>query len=235
MRRSSRRARYARQNLEDVFIQIERANMPPGGWKAGSKHPDQIAARRRVQALKSAAEADYKALTAARKAVDVAGQRRLDEIPLYYRQEASVTPQMKQSYVDQGYRRAQVEFEQQRHMIYQKAQMEHQDDIRRLRQAKELAYNDGFQAGLRQNSMNHQYQSQGYTYNDVEKARLQGFQAGVAAGSASAQASTPRVNEADIRKQVMDQVYEQCRVVEESNPNMKPGISAVKKMFRKIK
>jgi len=233
MRRSSRRARLARRGLDEIYNEIERTNMPPGGWKENSKHPDQVAARKRVVALKAAAEADYKAMAAANKAIDVAGQQRFDQLSLYYRQHASVTPTMKQNLVRQGYRMAEQEFEQQRHMIYQKAQAECQMDIRKLNQAKEQAYHQGFQAALRQTAMNNS--QNGYSYNDLEKARLEGFQAGVQAGSASAQASGPRLNETEVRQRLMDQVYEQCRVIEESNPNMKPGISAAKKLFKKIK
>jgi len=67
-----------------------------------------------------------------------------------------------------------------------------------------------------------------YTYSDVEAARARGYQEGRAARSAAVP------NESAIRKKLIDEMVEQCRVISESNPNMAPGVNAVRHRIKKL-
>lgn len=66
----------------------------------------------------------------------------------------------------------------------------------------------------------------------LEKARFFGYQQGLRAGMAMNQ--PPPQPSAVGQKEFMEKVFEQCRVVGESNPNMEPAMAALKHRLKKI-
>jgi len=82
-------------------------------------------------------------------------------------------------------------------------------------------------------------QMQMATARQLEHARMQGYAQGVVAGRALArqEQTQPQVGPAEIaaiRKKMQDDMLEQCRVISESNPNMAPGVNAVRHRIRKL-
>lgn len=69
----------------------------------------------------------------------------------------------------------------------------------------------------------------------LEQARMQGYVAGVNAGRAMHQPMPQAAaNTAETRKQVMDAVLNECHVIGESNPGMKPAMDALRHRVKKI-
>lgn len=104
----------------------------------------------------------------------------------------------------------------------------------RLARASQQGFDRGYAAGMAANQGSQQpaapKNSNGsYTYEDVEAARKRGYSAGQQTAVSSA---SP--NESSIRKKMVDQMVEQCRVIAESNPQMAPGVNAVRHMIKKI-
>lgn len=82
-------------------------------------------------------------------------------------------------------------------------------------------------------------QMQMATAAQLENARMQGYAQGVVAGRALARQEyqKPQVGAAEveaIRKKMQDDMLEQCRVISESNPNMAPGVNAVRHRIKKL-
>lgn len=95
--------------------------------------------------------------------------------------------------------------------------------------ATQGGWQEGFAAGMRAvHQTQGQKQSQ-FTYEDVERARRRGYEEGRLATPPSG------ANEANIRTKMVDEMMEQCRVISESNPNMAPGVNAVKHLIKKMK
>lgn len=74
---------------------------------------------------------------------------------------------------------------------------------------------------------------------ELERARMDGYAQGVLAGRSLAQqefkASGPNPQEmAQVRQEMREAMLEECRVIAESNPNMAPGVNAVRHRIRKI-
>jgi len=103
----------------------------------------------------------------------------------------------------------------------------------RIAQARRASFDRGYSAGIQaaqgqQASPREESSSGRYTYADVEAARKRGF----AEGRKTAPAAPS--NESSIRKKMIDEMVEQCRVISESNPQMAPGVNAVKHMIKKL-
>lgn len=74
---------------------------------------------------------------------------------------------------------------------------------------------------------------------ELERARMDGYAQGVVAGRNLAQQefrpSGPSPQEmARVRQEMREAMLEECRVIAESNPNMAPGVNAVRHRIRKI-
>lgn len=67
-----------------------------------------------------------------------------------------------------------------------------------------------------------------FTYMDVESARQRGYAEGKAVGG------IPNVDAKSVRKKLIDEVLESCRVISESNPSMAPGVNAVRHLVKKL-
>lgn len=69
----------------------------------------------------------------------------------------------------------------------------------------------------------------------LEQARMQGYVAGVNAGRAMHQPMPQAAasNPAEIRRKVIEDVLNDCNVIGESNPNMKPAMAALRHRVKK--
>ena len=78
------------------------------------------------------------------------------------------------------------------------------------------------------------------TAQQLERARMDGYAQGIVAGRALARqeqlaANQPRPEDiARIRQEMREAMLEECRVISESNPNMAPGVNAVRHRIRKL-
>ena len=95
--------------------------------------------------------------------------------------------------------------------------------------ARHNGFEAGFAAGMRAAQKAESPKAAQFTYSDVEDARRRGFQEGKSSVSASSgDAKT-------IRSKMRDEMLEQCHVVAESNPNMAPGVNAVRHRIKKLR
>lgn len=106
----------------------------------------------------------------------------------------------------------------------------------RIARASQQGFDRGYSAGMASNQGAQQpaapkNSSGSYTYDDVEAARKRGYSAGQ---QAAPRQSTSSPNESSIRKKMVDEMVEQCRVISESNPQMAPGVKAVRHMIKKL-
>ncbi len=92
-----------------------------------------------------------------------------------------------------------------------------------LRMRVQQAYIEGMRSGG------------GITQRDVEHARMQGFREGLTRGHDGAASSQSRQSNSEARAEVIDEVLEKCRVISESNPQMAPGVNAVRHLVKKLK
>lgn len=100
-----------------------------------------------------------------------------------------------------------------------------------MQMARQGGYDQGYAAGLLQSSGGTPSSSSKdaqFTYMDVENARQRGYAEGRTAGG------IPNVDAKSVRKKMVDEMLEKCRVISESNPNMAPGVNAVRHMIKKI-
>lgn len=89
----------------------------------------------------------------------------------------------------------------------------------------EVGYTNGFQKGQLTTSQNR------FSYQDLVQARQQGYDDGYRAGSAVSGSNTPGVT----RNAVLDEVLQECEVISQSNPNMAPGVNAVRHLVKKLR
>ncbi len=70
----------------------------------------------------------------------------------------------------------------------------------------------------------------------LEQARMQGYVAGVNAGRAMHQPipqPPPAMDPTAVRKKLIEEVLDDCNIIGESNPNMKPAMDALRHRVRK--
>lgn len=90
----------------------------------------------------------------------------------------------------------------------------------------EVGHREGFQKGQLAVPKNH------FSYQDLERARQRGFDDGYQAGCAK----TVNVdNSKAARNQALDEVLQECEVIAQSNPNMAPGVNAVRHRVKKLR
>lgn len=98
--------------------------------------------------------------------------------------------------------------------------------------ARRRGYEQGFAAGIQAGrgmnaNANANAGGQQFTYADLEQARRRGVEEGRMAASAQHDTSA-------LQQKIIDKVMDECRVISESNPNMAPGVNALKHRIKKI-
>ncbi|MHC4431040.1 MAG: hypothetical protein ACYTBS_04300 [Planctomycetota bacterium] len=102
----------------------------------------------------------------------------------------------------------------------------------RMARMRQEGFDQGYAAGMQARAPQPESPSSSkgtYTYADVEAARARGFEAGRRSTKSEA---VPQ--ESALRKKLIDEMLEQCRVISESNPNMAPGVNAVRHRIKKL-
>lgn len=102
-----------------------------------------------------------------------------------------------------------------------------------LLMARRGGYEEGFNAGMQAAQKASAPKNAQFTYTDLERARRRGFEEGQAKAAQQSR-GIPDVNEKAIRKKLVDEMLEQCRVIAESNPNMASGVKAVRRQIGKL-
>jgi hypothetical protein len=103
-------------------------------------------------------------------------------------------------------------------------------DTQIQRRIFEQGYERGHNEGLQQA---HQWAAQ-KARQAAMAARNEWYQRGLREGRASAPTPPAPDNKA-LRKKYMDEVLDQCHIIAESNPQMKPGVNAVRHMVKKLR
>lgn len=112
---------------------------------------------------------------------------------------------------------------------------------------REQIFHEAYQDAMHQMEQKHQHQlalahQQAYVQaqtalqHDLMRAKNAAFQRGFQAGRLSApQPTITPVNMAAVRQQMIDEMLNECKVIGESNPNMKPGVNAVRHRIKKLR
>lgn len=84
----------------------------------------------------------------------------------------------------------------------------------------------------------HRARQLGASPQELERAHARGYVAGVQEGRRIS-AMQPQHQQSfkspdQIKKELLEQVYDKCKIISESNPNMAPGVKAVERMIKKI-
>lgn len=159
-------------------------------------------------------------------------------------QQQPYSPEAQHSVFMEGYNTALSDYERNKQRIYEEAR---QRAFREAAQGPYLAvvrqagYREGYEVGLRDGEKTGMLKASNvdefFTYSDVETARRSGFQEGVFVGRAQAKASEKvRRGEPEQfdRKKLINEMYDQCTVIAESNPSMASGAKAVRRMIKKL-
>jgi len=101
----------------------------------------------------------------------------------------------------------------------------------RIARAQREAFDRGYSAGMRAAPSQPQEKDtkSNYTFSDRQAARERGRAEG-----RREVAKSQGADEASIRKKMIDEMVEQCRVISESNPNMASGVNAVRHRIKKL-
>lgn len=93
-----------------------------------------------------------------------------------------------------------------------------------FKEGYEVGYGEGFQKGKLAIPKNQ------FNYKDLELARQRGFDDGYAAGRAKVAGE----GDSATRNTVLGEVLHECDVISQSNPNMAPGVNAVRHRVKKL-
>lgn len=144
----------------------------------------------------------------------------------------------------EGYNTAIGDYERNKQRIYEEARQRAFREAARgpyLAVVRQTGYREGYDVGYREGERAGMVKAadvdQFFTYNDVESARRSGFHEGVFVGRAQAKASEKaRRGEPENfdRQKLIDEMIDQCNIIAESNPNMAPGVKAVRHRIKKL-
>lgn len=123
--------------------------------------------------------------------------------------------------------------------------LEFTDDVARvLASAHADGYRQGFFDGresarrhfeMERQMIFHQARMAAQQSGDVERARIRGYEQGFAAGKSAVAPKPQGINKSAALQEFLSKASDACRVIAESNPNMAPGVNAVKRQISKIK
>jgi len=173
--------------------------------------------------------------TRRRWAAQVASEKKTTKIPLEARQE--IFDDAYSQGFDKGFQKAQERFAVERKQIVSDAKRKAMSDARKrpfMALAHQNGYNEGYEVGYGAGYQKGQLAvpKNNFTYKDLEHARQRGFDEGYAAGRTRV-AGDPEPSGA--RNAVIDEVLNECKVIADSNPNMAPGVNAVRHRVRKLR
>lgn len=136
---------------------------------------------------------------------------------------------------DKGYQKAQERY------IAEQQQLIVETERRAMEKAKQKpfmvlahqnGYNEGYEVGYEKGFQKGQLVTPKFSYKDLEQARQRGFDDGYRAGCSK---SESHAGSSATRNTVLDEVIKECDVIAQSNPNMAPGVNAVRHRVRKLR
>lgn len=138
---------------------------------------------------------------------------------------------------DKGFQKAQERFVVERKKIISETEQRAMKAARTkpfMALAHQNGYNEGYEVGYGTGFENGQLAipKNSFSYKDLEQARQRGFDEGYAAGRTK-MAGDPEPT--GTRNAVIDEVLQECKVIADSNPNMAPGVNAVRHRVRKLR
>lgn len=144
----------------------------------------------------------------------------------------------------EGYNNAISDYDRNKARIYEEARQRAFREAARgpyLAVVRQAGYREGYDVGFREGEragvMKAAEVDQFFTYSDVENARRDGFAEGVFAGRTQAKANEKARRgepESFDRNKLIDEMLDQCKIIAESNPNMAPGVKAVRHRIKKL-
>lgn len=157
------------------------------------------------------------------------------QIPLEARQE--IFDDAYSQGFDKGFQKAQERFVVERRQITSDANKTAMKAARKkpfMALAHRNGYNEGYEVGYQSGYQKGQLAvpKNNFTYKDVEQARQRGYDEGFQAGR-TRMAGDPEPS--GVRNKVLDEVLNECKVIADSNPNMAPGVNALRHRVRKLR
>jgi len=128
-------------------------------------------------------------------------------------------------------------FDEERH--YQRG---YQAAMKNLASQREQIFESGYQRALVAAQEERRYAAS-ETREQIRIAQQQAYHAGLAQGQAAgyrrgmqqAASTTPApVDVASLRRKMVNEMLDQCKIISESNPNMAPGVNAVRHRIKKL-
>ena len=89
--------------------------------------------------------------------------------------------------------------------------------------AKKTGYDQGYEVGYQKGL------SKREEYRDDSREYQRGYNLGLAAGQARS------IDQVSVRNKALDEALEQCNIIAQSNPNMAPGVNAVRRQINKLR
>ena len=137
---------------------------------------------------------------------------------------------------DKGFQKAQERFVVERSRIVSDAEQRAMKAARKkpfMALAHRNGYNEGYEIGYETGFQKGQIvvPKHSFTYKDLEQARQRGYDEGFMAGRVRMAGDPEPVG----RNAIIDEVLNECKIIAESNPNMAPGVNAVRHMVRKLR
>jgi flagellar biosynthesis/type III secretory pathway protein FliH len=138
---------------------------------------------------------------------------------------------------DKGFQKAQERFVIERSRIISDAERRAMEMARKkpfMAMAHRNGYNEGYEIGYGKGFQKGQLAvpKNSFSYKDLEHARQRGYDEGFAAGR-TRMAGDPEPD--GVRNTVIDEVLNECKIIADSNPNMAPGVNAVRHRVRKLR
>lgn len=162
-------------------------------------------------------------------------QASLENIPFEMRQE--IFDDAYSQGFDKGFQKAQERFVVERSKIFSEAEQNAMKAARKrpfMALAHQNGYNEGYEIGYQNGFQNGKIAvpRNSFSYKDLEGARQRGYEEGFSAGR-TRMAGDPEPT--GMRNTVIDEVLNECKIIADSNPNMAPGVNAVRHRVRKLR
>lgn len=144
----------------------------------------------------------------------------------------------------EGYNTAIGDYERNKQRIYNEARQRAFREATRgpyLATVRQNGYREGYDIGFQEGEKAGMVKvadvDEFYTSRDIQGARNEGFQEGVFVGRAQAKASEKARRgepEHHDRAKLIEEMVDQCNIISASNPNMAPGVNAVRHRIKKL-
>jgi len=115
--------------------------------------------------------------------------------------------------------------------------LDNHNHMQMLRNQINILQQQNYQQQRQQIFLNNNYNGNRFSYEEVERIKESQYRNGYNQGMMVGKTEAMKELKARDRsgENIMNKVYDECRVISESNPNMEPAINALKHRLKKIK